>query len=428
MEFDIGRKARKPSERKALVRYVYESTEAIETDWLEWKSVYDLSETRYRAAVAKHILAFANRHPDKAARNAGGAGYLLIGVEPGALPGIPEMWDPAKIESWIAPYVGDRVAWEPAYVELDGRHVLFITVEAPQWGDPPFPLRKGAADELGKTMRGGAMYIRRPGKSDQANADDHDMLTKRARERRRQLALALQAEGLPLRAINRAVLSEGHREATIAQMRQRLLRGVPQTRGPFEFASVSEPRSPEQYRSQVDAHLSAVRRRWKTVVAADVVENERVPLTLVIANTTDEVFESVQVEARLPIHKSWVYSSAGDFRQRLKPPDEPGAWGNFIGSMMSFDAGGFRSDVEIESEGAQVLLRFSPVLVRPGSRHRLTTVLLALPPELAGQEISLSWRATSASTSGDDSGTVKLPVESDPSIPAQSPGTDASTS
>jgi hypothetical protein len=60
---------------------------------------------------------------------------------------------PEKIESWIAPYVGNRVAWEPAYVEIDGRHVLFITVEAPRWGEPPFPLRKEGGDELSKTMR-----------------------------------------------------------------------------------------------------------------------------------------------------------------------------------------------------------------------------------------------------------------------------------
>src|SRR3954468_12355350 len=121
MDLDTSRVARKPSERKAIVRYVYETKEPIESDWLEWKSEFDLAETRYRGPAAKHILAFANRHPDKAARNAGGVGYLLIGVEPGSLPGVPELWDPEKIESWIGPYVGDRVAWEPAYVEIDHR-------------------------------------------------------------------------------------------------------------------------------------------------------------------------------------------------------------------------------------------------------------------------------------------------------------------
>ena len=422
MDLDTGRVARKPSERKAIVRYVYETKEAIESDWLEWKSEFDLSETRYRGPAAKHILAFANRHPDKAARNAGGVGYLLIGVEPGSLPGVPELWDPEKIESWIAPYVGDRVAWEPAYVEIDHRHVLLIIVEAPQWGDPPFPLRKGAADEYGKTMRGGAVYIRRPGKSDQANAEELDMLTERARERPRKLTLTLEAEGLPLRAISSEVLAEAHREAVIAQMRRRLLHGVPQTRTQFHF-DLSEPRSPEEYRSEVEDHLADVRRRWATVLAADVVENERVPLTLVIVNPTDEVFDSVQLEARLPINKSWVYCSASEFRERIEPPEPPNAWGDRFG-VMQFDAS-LPCDVEIETEEKQVLLRFRPILVRPGSRHRLSTVLLALPPSMSGEEILLSWRATSASTPGDDSGVVKLPVSPDPSVTGSATGPDA---
>lgn len=424
MDLDTARVARKPSERVAIVRYVYETKEAIEPDWLEWKSAYDLSETRYRAPAAKHILAFANRHPDKATRHANGAAYLLIGVEPGSIPGVPEMWDPEKIESWIAPYVGNRVAWEPAYVEIDGRHVLFITVEAPEWGDPPFPLRKEAGDELGKTMRNGTIYIRRPGKSEPANADDLDMLTERARERPRELALALEAEGVPLRAINHVVFTEAHREAAIAQIQQRLLRGVPQSRGPFEFASAAEPRSPENYRSQIDSYVDAVRRRWSTVVAADVVENERVPLALVIVNPTDQVFDSVQVEARLRIDTSWVYSSPGDFRRRLKPPDEPAPWGDFMATTRLVP-GGFLDGVEIEREENRVLLRFNPVLVRPGSRHRLSAVLLALPPVMAGSEIPLSWRATSASTPGDDSGIVTLPVAPDSSIPAKAADTDA---
>ena len=52
----------------------------IETDYLEWKSSFDLGKTRYRAATAKQILGFANRDPDRAVRNARGYAYLLIGV------------------------------------------------------------------------------------------------------------------------------------------------------------------------------------------------------------------------------------------------------------------------------------------------------------------------------------------------------------
>src|SRR4051794_17774334 len=122
----------------------------------------------------------------------------------------------------------------------------------------------------------------------------------------------------------------------ITQMRQRLLHEVPQTRSQFHF-DPSEPRSPETYRSQVEDHLAHVRRRWATVVAANLVENGSVPLTLVIVNSTDQVFDSVQLEARLPINKSWVYCSATEFRERIKPPEPPHAWGQRF-RVMEFDA------------------------------------------------------------------------------------------
>lgn len=411
MEIDTSRPARKPSERRAIVRYVYETTEAIETDWLEWKSTFDLSRPKYRAATAKHILAFANRHPDRARRNADGLGYLLIGVAPGELPGVPELWDPEKVESWLSPYIGDRVGWEPAYVELDGRHVLFITVEAPQWGDPPFPLRKESIDELDKPLREGWVYIRRPGKSDQVTAAEHDMLVERARQQMTQLKLALEVEGGAVKAIARESLQAEHAKEAIQQERSRLLLGVPETRGLFDLPSPSELRKPEEYRAQVEEYIDLLRQRWSTVVAADVVENERAPLRLRVVNLTDQVFESVQVELRLPLDRSWVYTSGADLKRRLKPPSPPAPWGDMLGDLTRDLDTHLLDQIECEVEGADLLLRYPPLLVRPSTPHRLPTALLALPPELAGQEIPMRWRATSASAPGDANGVTLLRVE-----------------
>lgn len=410
MDFDPSRAARKPSERKAIVRHVYAADEAIEADWLEWKSTFDLSQTRYRAATAKHILAFANRHPDKARRNADGLGYLLIGVEPGDLPGVPEMWDPDKIESWLSPYIGDAVAWEPAYVEIDGQYVLFITVEAPEWGDPPFSLRKEALDDAGKTLREGWVYIRRPGKSVQVTAAEHDMLIERARRRSSRLNLGIELEGGPLRAIAREAVEGDLMQRTIKTERARLLDGVPATRGLFDVGTPTESRTPEEYRAEVDAYLNQVRGRWLTVLAADVIEHERVPLKLRVVNHTEEVFESVQVEARLPLHPSWVYASGADLRHRLKPPLEPLPWGKGLYPIAPDLGAPVQTDFEIEAEDQGVLLRFAPLLVRPSTTHRLAPVLLALPPALAGQEVPLRWRATSASTPGEDTGVIRLDI------------------
>src|SRR4051812_36714127 len=101
--------ARRPSERKALIELIHDSAQLQETDWLEWKSGYDLTKPAGRAATAKHIIGFANRLPDRAQRNADGYAYLVLGVEPGTYHGMP-MHDSADVENWLRPYVGDRIA------------------------------------------------------------------------------------------------------------------------------------------------------------------------------------------------------------------------------------------------------------------------------------------------------------------------------
>jgi hypothetical protein len=72
--------------------------------------------------------------PDIAARNAGGYAYLLLGVEPGAYRGMP-VHDSADVENWLRPYLGDKVLYDVHYVTVDGRSVLFVTVDPPRSGD-----------------------------------------------------------------------------------------------------------------------------------------------------------------------------------------------------------------------------------------------------------------------------------------------------
>jgi hypothetical protein len=74
---------RRPTELQDLVRAVLQADPADETDWIEWKSFRPLTIIDGRADAARHILGFANRHPDRAARSFEGYGYLLIGVQPG---------------------------------------------------------------------------------------------------------------------------------------------------------------------------------------------------------------------------------------------------------------------------------------------------------------------------------------------------------
>ena len=63
---------------KDLVRYVLAANTKNETDWLEWKVGVDLSKPEGRFDVAKQVLGFANRDPNRAALNAGGCAYVVL--------------------------------------------------------------------------------------------------------------------------------------------------------------------------------------------------------------------------------------------------------------------------------------------------------------------------------------------------------------
>lgn len=57
---------------------------------------------------------------------------------------------------------------------VDGKDVLVVTADPPRDGDPPWPLRK----EL-DTCRSGTLFVREPGKTEPALAEDVDALGRR---------------------------------------------------------------------------------------------------------------------------------------------------------------------------------------------------------------------------------------------------------
>jgi hypothetical protein len=95
-------------------------TQESEPEWLEWKSAVELSEKRWAAEIARHIIGFANRLPDKAARTAGGFAYLVLGVEPQNVCGVSAV-DNADLEAAVASYTGrDGPQRSPEYIEVGG--------------------------------------------------------------------------------------------------------------------------------------------------------------------------------------------------------------------------------------------------------------------------------------------------------------------
>ena len=173
-----------------LVRVIYSAVGANETTELEWKREWDFDSRPKRAQLAKHIVGFANRDPDRSAKVFAGHAFLLIGVGPAAIGSAPEL-DPAEIVQALTPYVGSELSWHPVYVDLGGARVLVLVVDPPLWGDPIHRLRRGSLDEGGRQLTAGTAYVRLPGTTVPADEDALKRLEARASVPRPRLAVAV---------------------------------------------------------------------------------------------------------------------------------------------------------------------------------------------------------------------------------------------
>lgn len=171
------------AELPALIQMAH--ADASELTELEWKLHWDFSPSNpKRAGLAKHIVAMANRDPDRAAQMFAGHAYIVIGVEPGEVRGVDPL-DPADVDQMLRPYTGSEIGWHSANVEFGGKNVLVVVVDPPRWGDPVHALRKGSEDpETGEVFEKQTVYVRRPGTSTPADAEELARLEKRAATKR----------------------------------------------------------------------------------------------------------------------------------------------------------------------------------------------------------------------------------------------------
>lgn len=396
------------------MRWVRDTSGLQEPDWLEWKAGYDLMRKPGRAATAKHLLGLANRDPGAAARHLDGHGCLLLGVEPGACPGMPEH-DSADLESWLRPFVGEGVVFDVHYVTLDGARVLLLDVEPPRPGDAIHPLRRSSQDaDTSNSLREGTVFVRKPGKTDPATAADIDRLTERARQVGMSLTLGLRVAG-PVKALDPYLLRDEVRDDHVRTLRAELLAELPgHTSGRALIARYdpNEPRTAEQFVAEVDRFVEDVSNRWETFVAIKTLKHNPSKLELSLVNDSDDNFERVTLELDLPLPRAQVHLSASEAEEWLEAPAEPPRWGNGRFGRLNFPTMASAWAELVEQGDTSTLIRFSPIDVRPRTRHPQPAVLLTPPPDLSGQTLEATWRATSTSTRGDKPGTVEIEIVS----------------
>lgn len=154
----------RPIRTGELAQFVVAVSQALQPDestWIEWKSPADLMPTA------------ANRMPDDAEQFCGGMGYIVIGADPEGIRGVP-LVDPAVLHPQLRRYTGARIRWHGDWVHVRGVDVLVVTVDAPRWDDPIWPLEREF-----DSFRSGRVFVRHPGASTEATANELHALQRR---------------------------------------------------------------------------------------------------------------------------------------------------------------------------------------------------------------------------------------------------------
>ena len=379
----VDRALRTAAARRDLVRAVVEGSRAdVEMDWIEWKSSLNLTDRSSIFEIARQILGFANRDPERAARVLEGCAYLLVGVERQRLVGVLPV-DSAEIEKKVNQYVGfDGPAWDFSYEQLDGLTVLVITVEPPRFGDPVHVLRR----EFG-SHKSGAVFVRRFGRTDLADADAMRMLSQRAQRQATRIAVALEIVGnVPtIPAVDDR--PEGVRRLASSK-RERIADGK------RPYAQGNKPQTSE---SSGDGYYAEVARDLVANLAS-----RAPPIQLRLINLTDRNQRAVQVDVRV----NGAVSAAYNDPQRSLVNKAYGV--TTLGSTVTPFPIIPRLNVLAEGDGLRLL--FAEEDLRPRHGVWLEAFRLAASGSLAGGAVTLTWYATATDTDGVSEGQLALPV------------------
>jgi len=461
-----------------LVRAVRDApTSTQEQHFVEWKREGDAADKKWRGELAMQVLGMANRDPDAAAAWFGGCAYVLLGVAPGSLNGTP-VHDSAKIEGWLAPYVGrtpDGPEWISTYVEVEGKHVLVLTIEPPKWGDPIWTCHKELladprvpGDGPKVALREGVIYVRHKASTEEHTAADLGMLQRRLLGSRRRIGgisvlLTPDSSAVPVDANPETVAAWAERAPKalepppppppkptseprtidIDELRATgsLRSTAAMLAGISDLANASlkaaalgyEPdnRTREDYDKEVETYIGKATKAMPAFVLRRMFDREMGRVTFLVRNDTDDPIHKLQVQVHIPADgvKAFDYGDLPDVDLPKRPVMLGKAGRNRFAGI---DAGvlsalrvpdyGYLSRNVVPSVGrgvriansGSVTLTFDPVDLLPRETVDLAEVQVFTSVDHAGAALAAEWTARSLEASGVLPGTVEIPVDAHP--------------
>jgi hypothetical protein len=193
LSIDSSRQLRTLAQLSELVNAALRANPEDESRAVEWKSGYDdVTSTGAAFAIARAILGLANRPVAVASHDFEGVGYVLVGVEPGALRG-QRVPDSARLTAALARYTGHGLSWDHRTIQAGDVEVLIVTVEPPRDGQRIALLQK---DHQGPKLytAAGTIFVRRSGATERASLAEIEMLQDRLLAGTKDGAASRQAE------------------------------------------------------------------------------------------------------------------------------------------------------------------------------------------------------------------------------------------
>lgn len=178
---------------------------------------------------------------------------------------------------------------------------------------------------------------------------------------------------------------------------------------------LTEPRSEEAYRQEVDTYLEHADCLLEAEVIRTVIEDEAATVELQIENQTEKNFDGVQVVLELPAGPT-VWRDAGEASSALDAPPPPQPWGQehrIASERLDLSGIAFRDGVvEIDRREDGTTVRFGSEHVRPLAVVSLPILHVVLWEDPG--EVEIRWRLTSSGVDGQTAGVITCQVADKP--------------